>query len=258
MPKVTVGNATVPYRVEGSGPALVLVHGVGPGSAMWDQMLDRFTDHRTVVLPDLSGSDPARDDGSPLTIEGLGAQVNAVIEEAGTGPADVVGFSLGAPTAVAAAALRPDLVRRLAPVAGLSHAGDEYVRQHMALWSSLAVTPESFGRFATLTAFSRAFLNRIGHDAVEQQHAFMELNDDRLRQIDLVARLDIRPLLPRVAAPTLVIGATRDQTIPVENHRELSAGISGSEYAELDTGHVAMAERPDEFVKLVRDFLDRP
>ncbi|MEU9838679.1 alpha/beta hydrolase, partial [Actinomadura sp. NPDC048032] len=191
-------------------------------------------------------------------IEGLGAEVNAVIEEAGTGPADVVGFSLGAPTAVAAAALRPDLVRRLAPVAGLSHAGDEYVRQHMALWSSLAGSPESFGRFATLTAFSRAFLNRIGHDAVEQQHAFMELNDDRLRQIDLVARLDIRPLLPRVAAPTLVIGATRDQTIPVENHRELSAGISGSEYAELDTGHVAMAERPDEFVKLVRDFLDRP
>jgi pimeloyl-ACP methyl ester carboxylesterase len=258
MPKLTVGNATVPYRVEGSGPVLLLVHGVGPGSGMWDQLLDRFTDHRTVVLPDLSGSDPAEDDGSPITIEALGAQVNAVIEDTGAGPADVVGFSLGAPTVAAAAALRPDLVRRLVPVAGLSHAGDEYIQQHMTLWLDLAGDPEGFGRFATLTALSRAFLNQIGHDAVEQQHAFMGLNDDRVRQIDLVKRLDIRPLLPRIAAPTLVIGATRDQTIPVENHRELFAGIRGSEYAELDTGHVAMAERPDEFVKLVRDFIERP
>ncbi|MFD0538874.1 alpha/beta fold hydrolase [Actinomadura luteofluorescens] len=173
MPKLTVGNATVPYRVVGSGPALVLVHGVGPGSSMWDLMLDAFTDHRTVLLPDLSGGDPAEDDGSPLTIETLAGQVNAVIENFGAGPADVVGFSLGAPTAAAAAALRPDLVRRLVPVAGLSHAGDEYVQQYMTAWSSLAGSPESFGRFATLTAFSRAFLNRIGHDAVEQQHAFM-------------------------------------------------------------------------------------
>ncbi|MES9536759.1 MULTISPECIES: alpha/beta hydrolase [unclassified Actinomadura] len=257
MPKLTVGNTTVPYRVEGSGPALVLVHGVGPGSSMWDLMLDRFTDHRTVLLPDLGGSDPAEDDGSPLTMEALAGQVNAVIEDAGAGPADVVGFSLGAPTAAAAAALRPDLVRRLVTVAGLSHSGDEYIQQHMSLWLGLARDPESFGRFATLTALSGTFLNQIGHDAVEQQHAFMGRPDDRLRQIELVKRLDIRPLLPRITAPTLVIGATRDQTVPVGNHRELFASIPGSEYTELDTGHVVMAERPDEFVKLVRDFLDR-
>jgi pimeloyl-ACP methyl ester carboxylesterase len=255
MPKLTVGNATISYRVKGSGPALVLVHGAGPGSIMWDGVLDRFTDRHTVLLPDLAGSDPAEDDGSPLTIEGLAEQVNAVIEDSGSGPADVVGFSLGAPTVAAAAALRPDLVRRLVPVAGLSHAGDEYVQQYMTAWLGLTGSPDSFGRFATLTAYSRAFLNQIGHDAVEQSHAFMRPTDGAQRQIDLVRRLDIRALLPRIEAPTLVIGATRDQTIPVENHRELFAGIRGSAYAELDTGHVAMAERPDEFAKLVRDFL---
>ncbi|MFB4301164.1 alpha/beta fold hydrolase [Actinomadura sp. NTSP31] len=255
---LTVGNARVTYRTEGSGPALVLVHGAGPGSVMWDGLLDRFTGHRTVILPDLSGSEPAEDDGSPLAIETLAEQVNAVIEDSGAGPADVVGFSLGAPTAAAAAALRPDLVRRLVPVAGLAHAGDEYVRQYMTTWLELAEAPAAFGRFATLTAHSRPFLNRIGHDAVEELHAFMRPTEGLLRQLDLVRRLDIRSLLPRITAPTLVIGASLDQTIPVENHREVFAGIRGSEYAELDTGHVAMGERPDEFVKLVRDFLDRP
>ncbi|MEO3822985.1 alpha/beta hydrolase [Actinomadura sp. B10D3] len=257
MPKLTVGNAHIPYRVEGQGPALVLVHGAGPGSIMWDALLDRFTGHRTVVLPDLAGSDPAEDDGSPLTIEALAAQVNAVIEDAGTGPADIVGFSLGAPTAAAAAALRPDLVRRLVPVAGLTHAGDEYVQQYMTTWAALGGDAGTFGRFATMTSYSRQFLNQIGHEAVEQATAFMRPTDGVLRHVDLVRRLDIRALLPRIAAPTLVVGATRDQVIPVENHRELHAAIRGSEYAELDTGHVAMAERPDEFTKLVRDFLDR-
>ncbi|MEU8798103.1 alpha/beta hydrolase [Spirillospora sp. NPDC048819] len=258
MTKLTVGNARIAYRTTGSGPAVVLVHGVGPGSVMWDEPAGRLAGRNTVILPDLAGSDPAGDDGSPLTVEALAAQVIAVIEDSGAASADVVGFSLGAPIAAAVAALRPDLVRRLVPVAGLAHGGDVYVRQLIALWLSLSGNPAGFGRLGTLTAYSRAFLNEVGDDGAEQFHGFMRPTDGRLRQLDLVRRLDIRELLPKIEAPTLVVGCTRDQTIPVENHRELFAGIAGSEYIELDTGHVAMMERPDEFEKLVRDFLDRP
>ncbi|MFG1853533.1 alpha/beta fold hydrolase [Actinomadura geliboluensis] len=258
MTNLTVGNARIAYRTEGSGPALVLVHGVGPGSAMWDMLTDRFTGGRTVVLPDLAGSDPAEDDGSPITIEALAHQVIAVIEDLGTGPVDLLGFSLGAPTAAAAAALRPDLVRRLIPVAGFAHSEDEYVRQLITLWLTLTGSPEGFARLGTVTSASRAFLNGIGTEGAEQLHGFMRPTDGMLRQLDLVRRVDIRELLPKIEAPTLVIGCTADQTIPVENHRELAAGIAGSEYTELDTGHVVMMERPHEFVKLVQDFLDRP
>ncbi|MGH8964973.1 MAG: alpha/beta fold hydrolase, partial [Actinomycetes bacterium] len=196
MPKLTVGNARITYRTEGSGtrgaPAVVLVHGVGPGSAMWDGWSGALSGDRTVILPDLAGSDPVEDDGSPLTIETLAAQVNAVIEDSGAGPADVVGFSLGAPTAAVAAVLRPDLVRRLVPVAGLGHAGDVYVRQLVTAWLGLADDPDAFGRFGTLTAFSPRFLNEIGHEAAEQSHGFMRATDGRLRQLDLLRRLDIR------------------------------------------------------------------
>ncbi|TYB49236.1 alpha/beta fold hydrolase [Actinomadura chibensis] len=258
MAEITVGKARISYRTEGSGPPVVLVHGVGPGSLMWDGILDRLTGRNTVHLPDLSGSDSASDDGAPLTVETLAGQVAAVIEDAGTGPADVVGFSLGAPTAAAVAALRPDLVRRLVVAAGWAHADDVYIQQLMALWLSIADSPEGFGRLGTVTSFARPHLNEIGNEAAEQSHGFMQPNDRRLRQLDLVRRVDVRSLLSRIEAPTLAIGCTRDLTIPVENHRELSKLIAGSEYAELDTGHVAMFERPDEFVKLVQDFLARP
>ncbi|NKZ03061.1 alpha/beta fold hydrolase [Actinomadura latina] len=258
MTNLTVGNARITYRTEGSGPALVLVHGVGPGSGMWDPLVDRFTGRHTVVLPDLAGSDAAEDDGSPLTIEALAAQVIAVIEDTGAAPADLVGFSMGAPTAAAAAALRPDLVRRLIPVAGLAHGGDEYVRQLVGAWLSLTGSPEGFGRLGTLAAYSPPFLNKIGPEMVEQLHGFMRPTDGRLRQLGLLPGLDIRGLLPKIEAPTLVVGCTQDRTVPVQNHREFAAGIPGSEYVELDSGHVVMMERTDEFVDLVQDFFDRP
>ena len=76
-----------------------------------------------------------------------------------------------------------------------------------------------------------------------------------LRQIDLNLRLDIRSLLPRVQAPSLVIGCTQDATMPVENARRLHAGLAGSDYVGLDTGHVVVFEQPEPFTATVLDFL---
>ncbi|RKT16859.1 pimeloyl-ACP methyl ester carboxylesterase [Streptomyces sp. 1114.5] len=257
MPTITVGAARIPYRVVGNGPdTLVLVHGTGPGSGMWDGLLDAFTDRYTVLLPDLSGSEAAEDDGAPLTLETLAAQVNAVIEDAGRGPADILGFSLGAVVATAAAALRPDQVRRLIAAAGwISAEQDEYLRLSMATWLSLADRPDAFGGYATLTAFSRGFLNRIGRAAVEANTAYMQPTPGTLRHIALDLSLDLTPLLPRVQAPTLVIGCAQDATVPVENTRRLHAALPGSAYAEFDTGHIVLAEETQAFTKTVRDFL---
>ncbi|MGW6914385.1 alpha/beta fold hydrolase [Kitasatospora sp. NPDC054939] len=255
MPTAVVGTARIPYRVLGSGPALVLVHGTGPGSAMWDALLDGFTDRWTVILPDLSGSTAAEDDGGRLTIETLADQVNAVIEDAGVGRAHLVGFSLGAVVATAAAARRPDLARRLVATAGWVNADDEYLRNMMTVWHSIADNPAAFARYATITAFSRGFLNRIGHEAVEANAAFMQPLPGTLRHIDLNLHLDITDLLPRVEAPALVIGCAQDATIPVDSTRRLHAALAGSRYAEFDTGHVVIAEEPEAFVRTVRAFL---
>ncbi|MFJ9946479.1 alpha/beta fold hydrolase [Kitasatospora sp. NPDC091207] len=256
MPTVTVATARVPYRVVGEGPGtLVLVHGTGPGSGMWDHLLDGFTDRYTVLLPELSGSETAEDDGGELTVETLAAQVNAVIEDAGRGPADVVGFSLGAVVATAAAARRPEQVRRLVAAAGWINADDEYLRNMMTVWLAIADDTAAFGRYATLTAFSRGFLNGIGREAVEANAAFMRPTPGTLRHIHLNLSLDITASLPRVQAPTLVIGCAQDATIPVENARRLHAALPGSEYAEFDTGHVVVFEQSEAFTATVRAFL---
>ncbi|SFF18202.1 Pimeloyl-ACP methyl ester carboxylesterase [Actinacidiphila alni] len=255
MPIVTVDGARIPYRVEGSGPVLVLVHGTGAGSVTWESALGYFTDRYTVVLPDLSGSEAAEDDGGPLTAGLLAAQLAAVLADLGRGPVDVLGYSLGAPVAVLTAAEHPGLVRRLIALSGFCGQQDPYVHNGLSVWRTLADRPDAFARWAMVTAFSRPYLNSLTPQAVEALATAMRPTPNLLRQIDLDITLDIRAALPRVQAPALVIGCALDALVPVANARELAAGIAGSRYAELDSGHVARVERPAELAALVDGFL---
>jgi pimeloyl-ACP methyl ester carboxylesterase len=262
MATIAVDGAQVHYEKTGSGPgpALVLVHGTGSeGAALtWGQTAPRFAGRRTVITPDLSGTKATLDDGGPLTAEGLAAQVVAVIEDAADGgPVDLLGFSMGAPVVATVAALRPDLVRRLVLTAGWAHTdGDVYLRSLFTLWRDLgAVDPASFGRAVTMTGFSRDFLNSLGPEQFEALVRNMPPDEGTLRHVALDLRVDVRHLLPRIQAPTLVVGATQDITVPVEHSRALHAAIAGSSYAEIDSGHVMFFEQEDRFVKLVSDFV---
>lgn len=258
MPVVPAGNARVHYNTHGEGPGLVLVHGTGFGSdGTFGHLVDKFTG-RTVILPDYSGCGATEDDGGELTVEVLAGQVAGVIEHSGKAPVDLLGFSLGAVVAAAVAATRPELVRRLVLVAGWARPDDEYLRNLMSVWRSVADNPDAFGRFGTLTAFSRGFLNTIGSDEVENIVRGNQPTEGALRHIDLNLRVDIRDLLPKIQAKTLVIGCARDHTVPVEHSREIHSALQDSTYAELDSGHVVVYEKPAEFVALVQEFIDKP
>lgn len=265
---VCVGRALVRYDVHEAaagepGPPLVLVHGTGSGGAAvnWGTVVPRLTAAgRTVVTPDLSGTERTSDDGGPLTVEALAAQVIAVIEDAGDGPVDLLGFSMGAPVSAAVAALRPDLVERLVLVAGWAYTdGDEYLRNLFTLWQRLGThDPAGFGRSVTMTGFSRRFLNAIGREEVEALIPNMPPTPGTLRHVALDLEVDVRALLGRIRARTLVIGCARDATVPVEHSRALHAAIDGSAYAEIDAGHVVFFEQEDVFVRTVTDFVARP
>lgn len=258
MATVLAGDTPVHYKARGSGPGLVLVHGAGPGAEItYGHLVDRFTDRNTVILPDIAGSDEAEDDGHDLAVGALAEQVAAVIEGAGDAPVDLVGFSLGAPVVAAVAATRPELVRRLILIAGFGR-HDEYMRNLFTTWRRLDDDAEAFGRLGAATAFSRRFLEDLGREEVEALVRNMKTTPSTLRQLELVLRLDVRDLLPRIQAETLVIGCAQDHTVPVENSRELHTAIPRSTYAEVVSGHVMMFERPDEFVTLVWNFVHGP
>jgi len=67
---------------------------------------------------------------------------------------------------------------------------------------------------------------------------------------------DATPRLGEIQVPTLVIGGTRDQCVP-ELARELATGIPAAEVVILDAAHLPFFEVPDQYLRLVRDFLAR-
>jgi len=259
MPTTSVAGTTVHYRTAGTGPALVLVPGTGLSADLnYGHLVDAFTGDRTVVLADYAGGGETTDPGGELTLDLLAEQIAAATAAASPdGPVDMVGFSLGAVVAAAVAGSRPDLVRRLVLVAGWPDSDDGRHQLMMDVWSRLEATDHDLlNRFLQLQCFSAPFLHGLGPEGLRQ---FVEngppITPGMRRHLEVDRTADLRALLPKITAPTMVVGLTRDQVVPVERARALHEAIAGSQYAEIDSGHVVVFERPAEFLDTVQKFL---
>jgi pimeloyl-ACP methyl ester carboxylesterase len=259
MPTTDVAGTTVHYRTAGSGPGLVLVPGTGLSAEInYGHLVDAFTGDRTVVLADYAGGGETTDPGGELTLDLLAEQIAAVTAAASPdAPVDLVGFSLGAVVAAAVAGSRPELVRRLVLVAGWPDPEDARHQLMLDVWTGLESTDHAMlNRFLQLQCFSAPFLHGLGAEGLRQ---FVEngppITPGMRRHLEVDRTADLRALLPRITAPTLVIGLTRDQVVPVERARALHEAIAGSQYAEIDSGHVVVFEQPAEFLGTVQKFL---
>ncbi|QKV18568.1 alpha/beta fold hydrolase [Oricola thermophila] len=252
-------DARIAYRKDGTGPALVLVHGTGgDGEANWAALAELLRTDYTIIRPDYSGSGSTTDEGGPLTAEFLAGQVLAAADAAGAERFHLMGFSLGAAVAARIAADHADRVRSLILLAGFA-APDAYLRLEFELWRELiARDREAMARLVLLTGFSPDTVAAWGTEGVA--HAVRETHDNAkwdgmARQVELDLTVDVSDALPRISARSLVIGCLHDRMVPVSHPRAMAARIPGAEYRELPTGHLAPMERPDLLAGLVRDFL---
>jgi len=259
MPTTTVAGTTVHYSTTGTGPGLVLVPGTGLSAQInYGHLVDAFTPSHTVVLADYAGGGETTDPGGELTFELLAEQIAAATADASPdAPVDLVGYSLGAIVAATVAATRPELVRRLVLVAGWPDATDARHELSIDLWSRLErADHDLLNRFLALQIFGAPFLSAIGRPGIGQLvEAGPPITPGMRRHLEVDRSADLSGLLPLITAPTLVIGLTRDQVIPVERVRQLHEAIPGSEYTEIDTGHGVVFERPEELVATVQKFL---
>jgi pimeloyl-ACP methyl ester carboxylesterase len=256
MPRQAVTGTGVHYTVEGSGKGLVLVHGASMDAASnYAHLFQHFTSERTVIALDYAGSGHTALPHGELTVDLLTDQVTDVINEATAGPVDLVGFSLGAALAARVAARKPDRVERLVLVAGFSDMSDPRLRLGLKTWGRvLDVDEDLVTATAPMMAFSPAFLSSLGDQGLAELRAGPAAPGTR-RQIAATLQVDIRAELPRITAPTLVVGCSLDYLVPVEHVRDLHRAIPGSRYVELDSGHVVFAEKPAEIATLLREFL---
>ena len=264
------------YRIAGSGPPLLLVHGLFEDSLTWRKVIPRLARTHTVIAPDLFGhgeSDaPRHADYSP---GGHADVLRDLLEVLGHHRVTIVGHSLGGGIAMSFAYCYPARVHRLALISSggfgrevhpllralsLPGAGPALrlatMRPTLALLAWLARLLRSFGarRPARGARQLQLVLTRVGSRG--RRAAMIKT----LRSVigcrgQTVSALDRSYALRRF--PTLVLWGTRDRMIPAHHASAALASNPGAEVALLDgTGHLPHLTRAGLVAARVSSFIN--
>jgi pimeloyl-ACP methyl ester carboxylesterase len=272
--EITLHGHRVSYRAAGSGPLLVLIHGIAGSSATWEEVLPGLATCCTVIAPDLLGHGQS---AKPRTDYSLGAYASAIrdlIGALGYDRGTLVGHSLGGGVAMQFAYQFPERCERLALVSsgGLGHElhlllraatlpGAEWVLPVLC-GSGLRDAVDGVARFLGRVAGVRA-----GPDLEEIWRSFVSLSDADARQafIQTVRTvIDIRG--QRVSAtnrlylaaelPTMIIWGEHDPLIPVAHAYSAHESIAGSRLEVFaNAGHFPHRDNPRRFVQVLVDFM---
>lgn len=251
-------NASLTYQSDGSGPALLLIHGTGStGPASWGPLLPALTTSHRVILPDLPGSGATPLPSGPLVPDEIVDQVLATADDAGVETFAVAGASLGSPLAIRLATRHPERVTKVISIVGYA-APRPVLRFNLELWADMFARHDpNLGKLIADLAFSDPGLAALGDEQIAQITAQLVASPapGTAAQINLALTLDVRDDLEKVQAPTLVIAGADDRFVPPAHSRQLADGIARALYVEVPGGHAEILRDPSPTLDAVRDFL---
>jgi pimeloyl-ACP methyl ester carboxylesterase len=272
--RLTLHGDRIAYRQAGSGPVLVLIHGITSSSATWERVMPYLARHFTVIAPDLIGhgeSDKPRGDYS------LGAHASNIRDlmlVLGHERASIVGHSLGGGIAMQFAYQFPERCERLALVdtGGLGRdvsvllraatlPGAEFVLPLLAATRLLDA-----GRVAGRLLGSVGLRARTDIEEIARGHATLSDAEARAAFVHTL-RAVVEPGGQRVDAsnrlylsahvPFLLVWGEHDSVIPVEHGRAAHEQVAGSRLEVFEgSGHFPQLDEPHRFIDVLVDFIE--
>ena len=219
---------------------MVLLHGLSGSSRWWSRNFDALAARYLVAAVDLVGfGKNRRFFGLPALLPPFGEVTSLLARYVQTfgEPVHLIGHSMGGQLAIRLAAERPDLVRSLVLVnaAGMPFRFDP--RPHVR-----AVPKPPYGGPGIARVLVPDFF-RAGPASVAVASA-------------RVVRADLRDLMHAVRAPTLLVWGENDPLVPLVYGEAMQREIADSRLVVIPrAAHVAMWDSPDEFNRIVLEFL---
>jgi pimeloyl-ACP methyl ester carboxylesterase len=244
----------------GTGPAIVLLHGVGSRAFSWSAQLEGWSDAHRVIAWDAPGYGRSDALGDPTPSVDMYAEALADLLAALDVERPVlVGHSLGALIAAAFAAAHPDRLRGLvlSSVAcgyGSLPAAEREARYQARARDRIGLGAEAFSRKRSSAVLSP----HASPAAFEQVRAAMSSIGEAgyLAALRMLFRADIFTALPAITAPTLVLCGAADDVTPPEQNRRVAQALGGARFALVeDAGHAVYVEQPEAFGAIVRAFI---
>jgi pimeloyl-ACP methyl ester carboxylesterase len=261
------------YRIAGSGPPVVLIHGMVNSSRHWEEVALRLARECTVVAPDLLGHGDSAAVRGDYSLGAHAASIRDLLAAIGIDRSTIVGHSLGGGVAMQFFYQFPQRVERLVLVSsgGLGRNVSPLLRgatlpgaaallwavAHPRVLSALWDAGERMrgrgsGKGVYLQAIVRA-LKPLEQPGARKAflHTLRSVIDARGQRVSAVDRLYLLRDFP-----TLVVWGERDHTIPVSHGRDASATIPGCRFETLPrAAHFPHLEDPEGLAAVVSDFL---
>lgn len=271
---IELGGARLAYDVAGDGPAVVMIHAGIADRHMYDAQIAAFATRYRVVRYDLRGfGDSAPAPEAPFAHR---EDLYALLAHLGIDRAALIGTSMGGTVAIDAALERPDLVRALVPVCS-SASGYNPDGPQGPGWDEVLAEGGEVERLFQQGDVSQAIPRAIDLNMrlwIDGLHRTPDQVDPRFRERAraMTARTFAhppigqheRPLDPpaigrlrAIHAPTLVLVSALDLKSILDSADLLVSEIPGARKAVIEhAAHLPSMERPDEFNRIVLEFLD--
>jgi pimeloyl-ACP methyl ester carboxylesterase len=261
MPTALLVSGQSLYYLEAnsnSGSCVLLLHGLGSESSSWQfQISALMAAGFRILAPDTPGFGHSPYTGEGTSIPQMSQTIHALLEYMGISKAHVVGISMGGVQALQLALDFPNVVEKLVLVNTFARLpfDDLRVIPYMLMRAILMYLSD-------LPTQARAVAKRVfpnpEHEWLRQElvkqicHADPRAYRASMRAI---AGFNVTHRLHEIQAPTLIVTGNQDTTVPMKVQKELVESIPGAEQVILNAGHAASVEVPQQFNKILLDYL---
>ncbi len=265
---VSFDGARMRYLRAGSGPPLILVHGLMGHSFSWRYAMPVFAQNFTVYAVDLLGAGYS---DRPVIDQSLRANAERLLrflDEFGLGQCILLGSSRGGGVVMRAAALAPDRVERMvlvSPINPWSPHGSRIapVLSHRLIAPIVRrVMPRARNLYPLILRRLYGDTARIRPGTLEGYAAPYKIPGSFEHEIGVLSTWnrdleELKSQLPRIAhIPTLLLWGNRDAAVSPASAEPLRKNFSNCRFVMMDgIGHIPYEEVPDEFNRIVNDFL---
>lgn len=260
-------GAPLRYAIGGSGPRLVLVHGLGGTIENWRALAPALAARYRVLVPDLPGHGRSAPLPEARDVDALAQAVLAIHETEGLATAAWVGHSLGGLIALRAAVLRPRAVRGivLAAAAGIGSSTraaqvtltiDGFVQPGKAIapfrrsWSR-----SRLGRRVAFGWWGVADPDGLEPEAAESFLVGPAYHRNTRQAGRALLATDPRAELDRVCCPCLCLWGASDKWVKLEDGIEYARRLRAPLRTIAGCGHLLIGERPDACLAAIEEFL---
>jgi 3-oxoadipate enol-lactonase len=258
MPDIkTDDGCTIHVEIEGPerAPVLMLSNSLGTDLHMWDEQVAPFTRHFRLVRYDRRGHGKSTAPKGPYSMERLGRDVLAVLDELAIQKIDWCGLSMGGMVGQWLGANAANRIDKLI----LSNTACYFPDK--TIWDGRIKMVRDKGLAGIVDAnmerwFTKEFRERSPQAIERMRKMFVATNvEGYVGCGEAIRDMDHRPLLAKITAPTLVIAGRQDPATPLEGNEFIRQHIPGAKIAVLEAAHIANMEQPQVYADTVLGFL---